>query len=451
MSASTLTTTSTGASRQPIPKRKACRSRPSRRPSERAPPPGPSQARARTSGCSAASPCTSSRLPSAEWSSTTTQACGRTRLAQDRRGQPGQVLALVARGRHERVGEATGRHDGLTVVRPGVDGPGRPGSVARPMLRIPASRLARPPAVAVLLAVLLAALAAAPGRAATTRLRPSADGSARATVPAARGDRRRGLVVDGAPAVRSWLRFEGLRGRRGARPAALRHGRSAPRRGARARRGRRVVGRLARGRRGHWATIRLRRVGPVATRLRLTLTTRSRHRRGFASRESPHAAAARRARRGRGRGPGRRAAATTASRRRAGRAHAAGAPAPGSVLPARAARGDALRRPGGQRRRDLHGRPRPAGASTAPTTSPRRARSSRSPGAPTAPRRSRRTRARPGRAARPRRAWRPASPSRPRRRTVTMPSLAVGATYGVPGPAGVAVVATADRRLRRAS
>ena len=32
--------------------------------------------------------------------------------------------------------------------------------------------------------------------------------------------------------------------------------------------------------------------------------------------------------------------------------------------------------------------------------------------------------------------------------TVTMPSLELGATYGVPGPAGVAVVATADRRLR---
>ena len=94
--------------------------------------------------------------------------------------------------------------------------------------------------------MLLAALAAAPGRAATTRLRPSADGSARAAVPAARGDHRRGLVVDGAPAVRSWLRFEGLRGRR---VLALRLFVTAgPRHVAvRVRRGGRVVGRLARG------------------------------------------------------------------------------------------------------------------------------------------------------------------------------------------------------------
>ena len=315
------------------------------------------------------------------------------------------------------------------------------------MLRFPASRRALPLPVGALLAVVLAALAAAPGEAATTRLRPSADGSARTTVAATRADHRRGLVVDGAPAVRSWLRFDVLRGR----PVlALRLFVTAgPRRVAvRVRRGHRVVGRLARGRRGHWATIRLRRVGPAAARLRLTLTTRSRHRRGFASRESRHAPrlVVRGATVPAAGGP----PLTTSDPPSAPIATtpAPATPAPGSVAPPALPAATRFVATSGQRRRDVHG------DRALPEPRPRLSRRRAGGG-------------RPGRRGRLRRADDHAGPGQGRDgmrtaarlaacvaftpaagATVTMPSLALGATYGVPGPAGVAVVATADRRLR---
>ena len=190
----------------------------------------------------------------------------------------------------------------------------------------------------------------------------------------------------------------------------------------------------------------------MATRLRLTLTTRSRHRRGFASRESPHA-----------------------PRLVVGGAAAAAAPVAGPPLtttepPVAPAA--------------THARPAPPPAPSCRPRCPRRRASSPRPGSDAgtctaaAPCRSldrayhvaapgevvevaggayaaQDDHAGPGQAGTgcaTARAWRPASPSRPAAgATVTMPSLALGATYGVPGPAGVAVVATADRRLRTGS
>jgi hypothetical protein len=162
---------------------------------------------------------------------------------------------------------------------------------------------ARCPALLLLAAVVLITAASATAAQAAT-LRPVADGSLRRGTTLARFDHRSRLIVDGAPTVRSWVTFRlgapaatarlslfVLGGRRDTTITVRAVSDRLVRRAllGRSRKAGTFVGRFAGGRRGRWVSVDVSRATRRAGLVRLVLTTGSRRARVFSSAEGRHA------------------------------------------------------------------------------------------------------------------------------------------------------------------